>query len=44
MAKVMKGFRFDIDLYEELKVRAEAENRSVTNLIETILWAWVRSH
>jgi hypothetical protein len=44
MAKIMKAFRFDTDLYEALKVKAEEENRSVTNLIETILWNWVRSH
>lgn len=44
MAKTMKSFRFDIELYRELKVKAEEENRSITNLIETILWNWVRSH
>ena len=44
MAKIRTSFRFDGELYEALKVRAKRENRSVTNLIETILWAWVRSH
>ena len=37
-------FRFDVDLYEALREKAKEENRSITNLIETILWAWVRSH
>ena len=44
MAKVARSFRFDEDLYEVLRVKAEEEHRSITNLIETILWAWVRSH
>lgn len=44
MSKLMKSFRFDMELYEVLKVKAEEENRSITNLIETILWQWVRSH
>ena len=42
--KKMTTFRFDMELLDELKVKAIEENRSVTNLIETILWAWVREH
>lgn len=42
--KVMKSFRFDEELYSALVVKAREENRSITNLIETILWSWVRSH
>ena len=37
-------FRFDVDLYMALRDKAKIENRSVTNLIETILWNWVRNH
>lgn len=42
--KIMKSFRFDAELYEALRAKAEEENRTVSNLIETILWTWVRSH
>ena len=44
MAKIMKTFRFDEDLYEALTVKAKEENRTVSNLIHTILWSWVRTH
>lgn len=44
MAKAMKAFRFDEELYEILKGYAKEENRTVTNLIHTILWNWVKSH
>ena len=37
-------FRFDVELLMALKEKAKQENRSVTNLIETILWGWIRSH
>lgn len=44
MARVMKAFRFDEELYEILRVKAEEDNRSLTNLIHTILWNWVKTH
>lgn len=44
MARIMKAFRFDEDLYEILKVKAKDENRTVSNLIHTILWNWVKTH
>lgn len=37
-------FRFEQELLAELKKKAKEENRSVTNLIETILWNWLRTH
>lgn len=36
--------RFDMELYEILREKAKTENRSITNLIETVMWMWVRSH
>lgn len=42
--KIMKSFRIDEELYEQLRIKSKQENRSITNLIETILWGWVRSH
>lgn len=42
--KQMKSLRFDSDLWDALKIKADEENRSLTNLIETILWSWIRSH
>jgi len=32
----------DIDLLAEVKKMAEAQNRSLTNMIETILWEAVK--
>lgn len=40
--KKMFSFRLDVELIELLKVEAEKLNRSTSNLIETILWDWVR--
>ena len=42
--KVMKSFRFDPELYDILAVKAKEENRTLSNLIHTILWSWVKSH
>lgn len=42
--KEMKSLRFDKELWDLLKVKAKDENRTLTNLIETILWNWVKSH
>ena len=44
MARHMKSFRFEDELYEILIVKAKEENRTVTNLIHTILWNWVKTH
>lgn len=38
------SFKFDPELLEILKIKAKEENRTLTNLIETVLWNWVRSH
>ena len=44
MATNMKSFRFDDELYEILKVKAKEDNRTLSNLIHTILWNWVKTH
>ncbi len=31
----------DVELFEKLKEKADAENRKLSNLIETILYEWL---
>lgn len=42
--KKMTSLRFDQELLSILKEKAKEDNRSLTNLIETILWSWVRNN
>jgi hypothetical protein len=35
--KKLVTFRFDPDLLEKMRLRAEAENRTLTNFVETVL-------
>lgn len=37
MRKVLPQVRISIELYKQIKERAEADNRSVTNYIEKVL-------
>ena len=38
------SFKFDPELLKVLKIKAKEENRTLTNLIETVLWQWVKTH
>lgn len=40
--KVHKSFRLDEDLIKKLQQQADAENRSISNLIETILFNYLK--
>ena len=35
--KIVYSFRFDEDIIDKLRVYAEAENRNLSNMVETIL-------
>lgn len=40
--KKVYSFRFDEDMVDRLKVHAKAENRTLSNLVETILLNYLR--
>lgn len=44
MAKDILHMRIDADLKEALKQLAEQENRNLSNLIETVLREYVKTH
>lgn len=39
--KVHKSFRLDEDLIKKLQAQADSENRSISNLIETVLFNFI---
>lgn len=40
--KVHKAFRLDAELIQKLQKQADSENRSLSNLIETILFNYLK--
>lgn len=42
--KKVYSFRLPLELVEELQKRAQAENRTLSNLVETVLKAYVAEH
>lgn len=42
--KVQTGLRLDEDLYEKVKIIAEADGRSINNLVEFIVRCYVAEH
>ena len=42
--KVQQGFRLDHDTIEKLRVIADGENRSLNNMVETILMRHIQQY